>query len=43
MRGVPDSLEILGWGKEIFTIERVDGRIRGVIREGEVWRGWDER
>jgi hypothetical protein len=43
MRGVPDSLEILGWGKEIFTIERVERRIRGVIREGEVWRGWDER
>jgi hypothetical protein len=43
MRGVPDNLEILGWGKEIFTIERVDRRIRGVIREGEVWRGWNEK
>jgi hypothetical protein len=43
MRGVPDGLEVLGWGKGVYGIERVDGRIRGVKKEGEVWRGWDER
>jgi hypothetical protein len=43
MRGIPNGLKVLEWGKMVYEIERENGRVRGVKREGVVWIGWDER